>query len=320
MERCREAILNLETPGASNSGPDLFLKMLLAQRDRYCDISLWMNESEWRAFLTEYNSELLSYEEIVETLPREVIKGGWLGYPGASEAEVTATEKRLGIRFPPSYRAFLKTSNGWGFPSMSIFDLLSVGNTSWFREKNQDWIDAYVEPSAGQPPVSDKDYYVYGGKHDCVKFRTEYLQTALQVSEMGDSAVILLNPKVVTPEGEWETWFFANWLPGAFRYRSFAEWFKAERQACRKRLTPLPKTKVQEYVTAKRPVSTKKAQAAARSGQTDLALESLEHFASKGDDSAAASLAELYAFLGQWRKVIINAGRPCAGNTLGPAA
>jgi hypothetical protein len=39
----------------------------------------------------------------------------------------------------------------------------------------------------------------------------------------GDSAVYLLNPQVVSEDGEWDAWFFANWLPGATRYRSFAE-------------------------------------------------------------------------------------------------
>jgi hypothetical protein len=268
-----------------------------------------MNESAWKAFLTEYNRELLSYEEVVEAVPRELIKAGWLGYSEASEAEVMAAEKRLATRLPPSYRAFLKVSNGWRFPSVSIFDLLPAAKLVWFREQNQDWIDAYVGPSAELPPISDKEYFVYGAKQDCVKFRTEYLQTALQISDVGDSAVVLLNPKVVTPEGEWETWFFANWLPGAVRYRSFGEWLTAERRTCREQLKPLPKVKVQKYVTAKKPVSVKKAQAAARSGQTELALESLAAFAVKDDDSAAASLAELYAFLGQWDKVIANAGR-----------
>ncbi|HEY3110361.1 MAG TPA: hypothetical protein VGL23_16490 [Chloroflexota bacterium] len=33
---------------------------------------------------------------------------------------------------------------------------------------------------------------------------------------------------MVTPEGEWEAWFFANWYPGASRYRSFWELMQAE--------------------------------------------------------------------------------------------
>ena len=267
-----------------------------------------MNEAEWKSFLTEYNRELLSYEEIVEALPRDFLKAGWLGYDGAREAEIATTETRLGTRLPPSYRAFLKTSNGWRFPCVSIFDLLPAGKLAWFRERHQFWIDAYIGPMAGSAPLSDKEYLVYGPNQDCVQFRAEYLQTALQISEVGDSAVVLLNPEVVTPEGEWEAWYFDNLLPGAARYRSFAEWLVSERSSCRKLLKPLPKARVREYATAKKIVSARKAQEAARRGQTALPIESLEAFAAKGDDTAAASLAELFAFLGQWDKVIVNAG------------
>src|SRR5437773_4417510 len=144
-----------------------------------------MNETEWKSFLAEYNRELLSYEEVVERLPRNLIKAGWLGYGGASESNVAAAEKRLSTRLPACYRAFLKVSNGWRFPSVSIFDLLPAAKVVWFREQNQDWIDAYAGPSGELPAISDKEYFVYGAKQDCVNFRTEYLQTALQISEVG---------------------------------------------------------------------------------------------------------------------------------------
>jgi hypothetical protein len=150
---------------------------------------------------------------------------------------------------------------------------------------------------------------LYGEKQDCVNFRREYLQTALQISDVGDSAVVLLNPKVVTPEGEWETWFFANWLPGAIRYRSFGEWLAAERATCQKQLKTLPAAPLKKRALAKKPKTVKKAAEAARGGQTEVALEALEAFALKGDDSATAPLAEVHAFLGQWGKVISNAGR-----------
>jgi SMI1 / KNR4 family (SUKH-1) len=265
-----------------------------------------MNETEWKHFLTDYNCELLSYEEIIEQLSPEQIKAGWLGYNGATEEEITAIEKRLTIKLPPSFRAFLKVSNGWRFPSVSIFDLLPTSKLAWFREQNQGWIDAYTTDEL--PPVSDEEYFVYGDKQDCVNFRREYLKTALQISELGDSAVVLLNPKIVTPEGEWETWFFANWLPGAQRYRSFEEWLTTERLACRKQFKALSKAKVKSFATAKKPRTVKKAAEAARNGQTEIALESLKAFVAKGDDSATAPLAEIYAFFGQWNKVITNAG------------
>jgi hypothetical protein len=268
-----------------------------------------MNEATWKSFLSEYNRELLSYEEVVERLPRELLKTEWLGFPGATDEEIAATESRLNTHLPPSYCAFLKVSNGWRFPSVFIFNMLPVSRLAWFQEENQDWIDAYTDQSTESPPISDEEYFVYGDRQDCIKFRPEYLRTALQISELGDSAVVLLNPEIRTPEGEWETWFFANWLPGAVRYRSFGEWLAAERHQSQKQLKPLPKSRVKTYLTSKRPLSVKKAAEAARRGQTQIAIESLESFVAKDDDSAAASLAELYAFLGQWDKVILNAGR-----------
>jgi cell wall assembly regulator SMI1 len=36
-----------------------------------------------------------------------------LPYPGASDSDIAAQEKRLRFAFPPSYRAFLKIHNGW---------------------------------------------------------------------------------------------------------------------------------------------------------------------------------------------------------------
>ncbi|HUR44341.1 MAG TPA: SMI1/KNR4 family protein [Candidatus Saccharimonadales bacterium] len=268
-----------------------------------------MTESEWIAFLTELNRELLSYEEVVQAASPEALKKGWLGFPGIDVAELIATERRLGIRLPPSYREFLKASNGWRYPSISISDLRPLNKLSLFPEQNQEWIDAFVRPSADLPRISDEDYFVYGKKQECVKFRPEYLQTAWQVSEVDDSAVVLLNPQVVTPEGEWETWLFANWLPGAVRYRSFGEWLAQERLTCRKMLKPLPEEKIKQPITIQKTASVKKAQAAARDGRTSFALKSLEAFAAKGEDSAAASLAVLYAFLGKWENAIANAGR-----------
>ena len=76
-------------------------------------------------------------------------------------------------------------------------------------------------PAVSPPPVSDKDYFTYGKVQDLVRMSREYLRTALEVNDVGDAAVYLLNPEVVTPDGEWEAWFFANWLPGANGYRSF---------------------------------------------------------------------------------------------------
>lgn len=72
-----------------------------------------------------------------------------------------------------------------------------------------------------------KDYFAYG-QEDSGHFDVKHLAHTLCISDEGDEAVLLLNPMVVWPDGEWETWFFANWLPGATRYRSFADWMRHE--------------------------------------------------------------------------------------------
>lgn len=68
------------------------------------------------------------------------------------------------------------------------------------------------------------EYFVYGEEQDCVYLRREYLQTALEInSDSGDGDIYLLNPQIITADGEWEAWHFGNKLPGAIRYRSFYE-------------------------------------------------------------------------------------------------
>jgi cell wall assembly regulator SMI1 len=46
-------------------------------------------------------------DRLEEELPRSE------PFPPASEKEIAAAEKRLGVQFPPSYRAFLRLHNGW---------------------------------------------------------------------------------------------------------------------------------------------------------------------------------------------------------------
>lgn len=50
---------------------------------------------------------------IAETVREGKAPAGWLGEPGATDAEITVAEQRLGMRLPPSYRAFLKQTNGF---------------------------------------------------------------------------------------------------------------------------------------------------------------------------------------------------------------
>jgi hypothetical protein len=73
----------------------------------------------------------------------------------------------------------------------------------------------------------EQDYFNYGGEKSG-DFDPKHLAQTLCISEVGDDAVLLLNPMVIWPDGEWEAWLFANWIPGAIRYRSFADWMRHE--------------------------------------------------------------------------------------------
>lgn len=143
---------------------------------------------------------------------------------GASAEQLALAERRLGVSLPRSYRTFLEVTNGCQTGGDFIYELWPVESIDWFQKLEPQWVGAYTGPRLpSEPTVSDDKYFDYGPKQDPAYLRVEYLTTALQISPTGDSAVYLLNPRVVSEDGEWEAWFFANWLPGATRYRSFVE-------------------------------------------------------------------------------------------------
>jgi hypothetical protein len=59
------------------------------------------------------------------------------------------------------------------------------------------------------------------------------LAAALQVSaeERVGTAVYLLDPRAVGPDGEWEALHFAHWIPGVERHASFRALMERERAA-----------------------------------------------------------------------------------------
>ncbi len=171
-----------------------------------------MNSEEWLAFLNKYATS-----SGAET---------WPGNPGATEEQLAAAEKQLKVTLPPSYRTFLSASNGWQLTSQTMPPLRAVDKIRWFRKEHPDWFGAYQQ---GAEPllIPEQDYFNYS-EPDSINFEIKHLAQTLCVSEIGDASVLLLNPMVVWPDGEWEVWFFANWLPGALRYRSFADWMRRE--------------------------------------------------------------------------------------------
>lgn len=144
-----------------------------------------------------------------------MVERGWLGYGPATEEMIGAAERRLGTRLPPSYRQFLAISDGWRNTSPFIDDLLPVGEVGWFRDVSRDWLMAW----AGGAGVDQEGLAVLLGERPAEEDEGEpdvmpevtLMVRALQISGRGDSAVLLLDPADVGPDGEWRGYFFANW-------------------------------------------------------------------------------------------------------------
>jgi hypothetical protein len=180
-----------------------------------------MDKAAWERLLSVWAADAVKRAEIEPTAG----PFSGLGLPGVTAEGLLAAEARLGCQLPPSYREFLKCTNGLhqprGYVAARGGNFWSAEEIDWFRMRNRDWIYAYMDSYADSTP--DDRYFVYGPEQEPYELRCEYLEHALEISTNGDASVYLLNPKIVGAGGEWEAWFFANWLPGALRYRSFAE-------------------------------------------------------------------------------------------------
>ncbi len=203
-----------------------------------------MSAFDWRRFLETWSQDYLACAQGLDGLDAAVLESRWLGFPGATEVQIAAVEARLSIKLPPSYREFLKVSNGWRQTTPFIYRVLAIEQVEWFAIRHAEWLTslrqrfsagqlavAVDNPSngaSGHYSVSDQDYFIYGYEQDCSKIRIEYLQTCLSISEVGESSIYLLNPRVLSEKQEWEAWFLGDWLPGADRYPSFQAMMEAE--------------------------------------------------------------------------------------------
>jgi HEAT repeat protein len=182
--------------------------------------------AEWREFLQKWSDELL---EADPRLPKTARRDRWLGYKPASASQLEQLEKRLGYRLPPSYRAFLLTTNGWRRTSTFIDRLRPAHKVEWLEVDDPQLLEAWTSGAdEAVEPVSPSAYFAYDAR---VTFDDpEHFRQSLKIADSveGDSAIYLLNPLAVAEDGEWEAWLHADWIPGAQRYPSFAHLMLAE--------------------------------------------------------------------------------------------
>jgi cell wall assembly regulator SMI1 len=63
---------------------------------------------------------------------------GWLGFDGADEGRLAALEERLGVRLPPSYRAFLAASDGFVHIGPFMWTMRTTAEVAWLRDAEPD--------------------------------------------------------------------------------------------------------------------------------------------------------------------------------------
>lgn len=188
-----------------------------------------MTTFPWRELLTQWSHDILQStlaQKKGYMITPEAMASGWLGYPGASEAQIRQAEQRLGTTFPPSYRSFLQVSNGWTVLTTFTGTLWSTAQVAWLRDQHPNLITILTED--GEHDIPDAEYFVYGNGQHREGLRTRYLTSLLAISDDTylDGDMYLLNPEVRTADDEWEAWSFEP--DECSRYRSFWELMQAE--------------------------------------------------------------------------------------------
>lgn len=179
----------------------------------------------WKPLLEKISHTALSNEDLLEEFKNEKLT--WLGYEAASELEIQKTEERLNTKLPPSYREFLKVSNGFRQLNCFVWNILPVEKIDWIEKFDPSFFELYSTEFKDTFNATDEEYFVYGEQQKLTDFRSDYIISSLAISDWGDAAILLLNPKVKFGD-EWEAWMFAVWHCGPVRYQSFEELIEGE--------------------------------------------------------------------------------------------
>jgi hypothetical protein len=168
-----------------------------------------MRPFSWEKTLKRWSEAILDSGEDCE-LPQDARESRWVGYPPATDDQIAEAEQRLRCILPPSYKDFLKISNGWPLVSESVRKLLPIDEVCALSESQPAIVDAWskvpeIDASAADSTLAPSHY-----------------SNAIQISDYGDGC-FLLNPLVQTHDGECQACFFANWVPGAECFASFKD-------------------------------------------------------------------------------------------------
>lgn len=172
---------------------------------------------DWRPFLVTWSAEWadsLPDDDETRNEDDEIAREArWLGFPPASEERIAAMEERLGRRMPPSYREFLKVSDGWRHAGGFVWRLAGTEQAHWHDNASglADVFEGYLDEDAGPEERREADVWRRG----------------LQIDVESDAMYVVLDPADVDEDGEWAVYTWASWRAAPpERHASFLEFMR----------------------------------------------------------------------------------------------
>ncbi|MEW2493483.1 SMI1/KNR4 family protein [Streptomyces nodosus] len=155
---------------------------------------------DWRSFLLRWSGEWADSLSDGETRGEDeeaARQARWLGFPPASEERIAAVEERLGRRMPPSYREFLKVSDGWRHAGGFVWLLAGTEDARWHDNESglAEISEEYLDEDAGPEERREADIWRRG----------------LQLDVESDITYVLMDPEDVDEGGEWAVYTWASW-------------------------------------------------------------------------------------------------------------
>ncbi|MFF0156620.1 SMI1/KNR4 family protein [Streptomyces sp. NPDC005263] len=171
---------------------------------------------DWRSFLLRWSEEWADSLPDGETQAEDdeaARRARWLGFPSASEERIAAMEERLGLRMPPSYREFLKVSDGWRHAGGFVWLLAGTEDARWHNDESGLGVmfEEYLDEDAGPEERREADIWRRG----------------LQLDVESDATYVLMDPEDVDEDGEWAVYTWASWRAAPpERHANFLEFMR----------------------------------------------------------------------------------------------
>ncbi|MGW7360828.1 SMI1/KNR4 family protein [Streptomyces sp. NPDC054802] len=171
---------------------------------------------DWRSFLLKWSAEWADSLTDGETRSEDdeaARRARRLGFPPASEERISAMEKRLGRRMPPSYREFLAVSDGWRHAGGFVWLLAGTEAAHWHNDESglAEMFEEDLDEDAGPEEQRDVDIWRRG----------------LQLDVESDATYVVMDPEDVDEDGEWPVYTWAGWRAAPpERHASFLEFMR----------------------------------------------------------------------------------------------